>query len=223
MRINLEHYCFQIKVCVLLKENNHMKKQLLNSFMLVLFALTVQNTLQAQCLDAPNDQYPSFVYEPTCNGLPDLIANDCYSGEYTAIDVTQDVEYIFSSNIATDFLTIGNEDGTESYTFGTGSVTWTATLSGTVRFYTHDNDACEFSDEERSRIVQCGEPPVCNDPIVSVPYTMGFEDGESIACLTYQDVNGGSESGWKVESDFPTDFGDYSMIYTYDSDLPGDD
>ena len=199
-----------------------MKKQLLKGCMLALFALAAQNT-KAQCLDAPFEQYPFAVFEPACNGSEDVIESDCYSGEYSLVAVVQDVSYTFSSSISTDFLTIGNEDGSVAYASGTGSVVWVAASSGTVRFYTHDNDGCEFSEEERSRIVTCGEPPVCNDPIVSVPYTMGFEDGESTACLSYQDVNGGSESGWAIMSDIPTDFGDYSMIYTYDSDFPGDD
>ena len=59
--------------------------------------------------------------------------------------------------------------------------------------------------------------------VVAVPYATGFESTDSNECLTIQDVNGGFESGWAVSGDFPTETGDNSMIYTYDSDLPGDD
>lgn len=64
----------------------------------------------------------------------------------------------------------------------------------------------------------------CTQPIVEIPYFMGFEDTDDIACLTYEDVNGGIESGWMIENEFfPTQTGDASMIYVYDLDLPGDD
>ena len=42
--------------------------------------------------------------------------------------------------------------------------------------------------------------------------------------MTYIDVNGATQlSGWELNTIFPTDFGDRSMVYTYDGTLPGDD
>lgn len=59
--------------------------------------------------------------------------------------------------------------------------------------------------------------------VVTVPYANGFETTDNLDCFTYEDVNGGFESGWALEDFFPTHTGEGSMTYTYDSDLPGDD
>ncbi len=63
----------------------------------------------------------------------------------------------------------------------------------------------------------------CAEPIVSPPYTMGFEEAEDIDCIIYEDVNGGTESGWGIYDFFPTETGTNSMVYVYDSEFPGDD
>lgn len=59
--------------------------------------------------------------------------------------------------------------------------------------------------------------------VINVPYANGFESTNNLSCFTYEDVNGGFMSGWALEDDFPTHAGEGGMMYTYDSDLPGDD
>jgi hypothetical protein len=117
------------------------------------------------CLSDPNGQYPFFDYTPDCVGLQEVIAIDCYTGEYSFVNVTLGTEYIFSSSVGTDLITIGNESGTIVLASGIGSVTWTSNLTGLIRFYTHLNSSCDFSIAERSRKVQCGTiiPPPAND------------------------------------------------------------
>lgn len=195
-------------------------KQLLLKTGAFLGLLAFSSTIQAQCLTASLGLYPDDTYIPNCIGNSENVVGDAYAGDYSNVQLTEGVTYIFSSSVATDYLTIGNEDGGVALAFGVSPVTYTATTSGVFRFYTHVDELCGELDEVRARRVQCGEPPVC-DP-VSLPYTLGFETGET-ACLTIQDVNGGSNSGWAVENDFPTENGVGSMLYTYDSDLVGDD
>lgn len=197
-----------------------MKKILLKtSVALLMFCLSP--ALQAQCLEAPNGAYPAEVFTPRCDSFPNTIVADSYSGEYSLVQVTEGVNYTFSSDISTDFVTISDDAGTIAYAFGEGSTQWTATTSGIVRFYLHDDAACADSDTERARIVSCGTLPVC-EPL-DIPFTGGFEIDENISCFTYEDVNGGEDSGWAVQSDIPSDSGTYSLVYTYDADLPGDD
>ena len=59
--------------------------------------------------------------------------------------------------------------------------------------------------------------------VVNVPYANGFESTNNLTCFTYEDLNGGFLSGWALEDTFSTHAGEGSMMYTYDSDLPGDD
>lgn len=196
-------------------------KKLLYSF--AIFILFISASVQGQCLEAENGLYPEETFQPECTGTSEVIDDFAYSSEYSNVQVTSGQTYTFSSNIPTDFLTISNEGGTTAFTSGVQSVAWVSTLTGVVRFYTHEDAACTGTDEPRSRIIFCGTAPTCDNPIVSLPYSTGFEDFEANACLTIEDVNGGIDSGWAVTNDFPTQTGDRSIVYTYDSDLPGDD
>ena len=62
---------------------------------------------------------------------------------------------------------------------------------------------------------------VCENPVQS--YTQGFENGET-NCISYDDVNGANgASGWAINTVLPADSGNRSMVYTHDSQLPGND
>ena len=202
-----------------------MKKQLLqfSSALLMLFGAS---SMQAQCFTSLPEPYPDDLFVPNCNGSADLIVDDGYTSEYSLVQVTMGESYTFSSNYTTDFLTIADAAGATAYAFGTGSVTWIATGDLEVRFYTHADAACGDDDlEDHARFVSCGTIPVCENPIVSLPYSTGFEATDPTECLTVEDLNGSDGfSGWAVyQDDYPSDYGDGSIIYTYDDFLPGDD
>src|SRR5690606_13654302 len=90
--------------------------------------------------------------------------NHSFAGEYSVIAVTQGTHYTFSSSVSTDFITIGSSAGTIILASGTGSVSWTATYNGEVRFYTHTNENCGTQNQHRSTYVQCGDPVEFDDP-----------------------------------------------------------
>lgn len=129
------------------------------------------------CLTASNGQYPANpAYVPTCNGVANAIATDCWAGEWSRVSVTNGTSYTFSSSVATDFLTISNNGGTTVLASGTGSVVWVADITGNVRFYTHTNAACGEQNVNRDRRVQCGvvQPPPANDNCAgAIPLTPG--------------------------------------------------
>ncbi|MDR2204582.1 MAG: GEVED domain-containing protein [Flavobacteriaceae bacterium] len=109
------------------------------------------------CLTDPYGEYPHSVFTPQCIGAPETIVADAWAGEYSTVAVTAGTEYIFSSSVATDFITIGDDTGTTVLASGTGSVTWTATASANVRFYTHLDSACTPDNTTtRARMIQCG-------------------------------------------------------------------
>jgi hypothetical protein len=113
------------------------------------------------CLTAPNGAYPSAAFTPSCFGTTESITGGDWGwfGEYSIVNVTDGVEYTFSTDVPTAYITISNGNGTSVYATGTGSVTWTATASETVRFYTHENENCLSSSNWVDRMVQCGEAP----------------------------------------------------------------
>ena len=197
-----------------------MKKQLLYLGAIAAFFMGTLH-VQSQCLESVEGQYPDATLTPECVGAPENLVNDGYASEYSKVQLTAGVAYEFSSSVATDYVTIGNADGTTALAFGVSPVSYTPTASIVVRFYIHTNAACGSQSMIRSRRVQCGTVPECAP--ASIPYTQGFENGET-ACLTYIDVNGSTElSGWEINTIFPTDFGNRSMVYSYDGTLPGDD
>ena len=116
------------------------------------------------CLNASYGLYPSTTYTPACAGAVENITTTGYAGEYSNVSLTNGVSYTFSSSNATDYITISNSAGTTVLTFGTTPVVWTSTLTGTVRFYTHTNDACTEAMVSRTRRIQCSIAPSCSTP-----------------------------------------------------------
>ena len=120
---------------------------------------TTENCGPEVCLNADNGQWPTGVFIPDnllCDGLtPQEIVNDGFGSEYSMVTVTSGETYLFTSSIATDVITIGTNDGATAFTSGVGSVTWVATISGDVRFYTHLT-GCAADFNFRSRSVTCG-------------------------------------------------------------------
>ncbi len=118
------------------------------------------------CLDADFGQYPVDTFYPICIGVIQDITPMGWAGEYSKVNVTEGTEYIFSSSVSTDYITIGNNNGDEVLVTGTGSVTWISDINGTIRFYTHLDSSCAGSNTtSRARRVQCGDelPTPIND------------------------------------------------------------
>ncbi len=112
------------------------------------------------CLDAPYGQYPSNIVTPSCSGTIENITGAAWTGEFSLVQVTAGVEYIFSSSITTDFVTIADENGTVVYAAGTESVTWTATADEVIRVYLHLDEECNaINSGTRAKRVLCGEVP----------------------------------------------------------------
>lgn len=112
------------------------------------------------CLTAPNGQYPSTTFTPVCNGAEANVTGAAYTGEFSKVNVVAGTTYTFSSSVATHFITIANDGGTQTLAAGTGSVTYTPTANGVVRFYTHLSSNCDYTNTLHAKKVKCGTPPV---------------------------------------------------------------
>lgn len=174
----------------------------------------VVDDVMVEAVEAPDPgcltgtQWPTATYTPLCVGVDEPIVTNGWAGEYSVVSVTSGTEYIFSSSVATDFITIGNETGTEVLGYGTGSVTWTSTVTGNVRFYTHLDEACGEEDVNRTRLIQCGEPYVVTEPDYDCfqgdgMASNGFEDGYNVTA-------GGN---FRNADDFVVDAGTFNLQY----------
>lgn len=133
-----------------------MTKFLLANFLFI-SAIISANAQEGGCLTAVNGQYPSQTYVPECVGIPENIVTTGWSGEYSKVQLTAGINYVFSSSISTDLITIGDQNGQVVLKFDFGSVEYTTDIDRVVRFYTHKDAACTDDQEDRSRIVQCGD------------------------------------------------------------------
>jgi len=154
------------------------------------------------CLTAPNGQYPATTFSPSCNGNVEVVTDLGWFGEYSVISVTAGTEYVFSTDVPTAYITIGNATGTVAYAAATGSVTWTATASENVRFYTHENDQCLSTQNFVERYIQCaGETPEPGD--YCLPDPLLCDDGDVIFNVTFAGIDNDSDCS-------PNGYGDYT-------------
>ena len=142
---------------------------------LLLFFLGINSLVVGQCLTAPIGQYPAPTdpnspFIPTCDGITqNNIVTDGYAGEFSAVSVTTGQTYTFGSSKNTDVVTISTDSGTTAAAFGIGTVTWVATITGQVWFYTNlNNGSCGTEAVNRIRYVICGTPPSCLPPVVGI-------------------------------------------------------
>ena len=142
------------------------------------FAILFSVVSSAQCLTAVEGLYPAATYTATtCDGLAvNNITTLGWASEYSNVTVTAGETYTFKSSIATDLITISNDDGVTATTFGSSPLTWVADITGTVRFYTHlDDGVCGGERVFRTRSFTCGIPP-CIQPTVAFSKTSNCPD-----------------------------------------------
>jgi len=112
---------------------------------------------QAQCTSG--SQWPDFTYTPVCAGAVETIVTNAYAGEYTSVNVTANMQYVFSSSVGTDYMTIVNPNGNVVLAYGQSPLSWNSgNVSGEIRYYLHSNANCGTQIAERSRFIQCAVP-----------------------------------------------------------------
>lgn len=110
------------------------------------------------CLVAENGQWPAATYTvPTCNGTTvNSVTTAGYAGEFSKVNVVSGNTYTFSSGTS-DFITISNEAGTAPIVYGATPLTWTATSTAVIRFYSHLNSQCGAEETNRTRGIICSQ------------------------------------------------------------------
>ena len=142
-----------------------MKQNLILSIKFLSILFIIPLNIFAQCFTAPYGQKPSTTQTITnCNGTYQTFAPNCFNGEYSKVNVVNGNIYSFKSSKSSDFITISDNNGTVSYATGTGTVTWTATLTTIVRFYTHANSICGSDTKRKKRMAACTMPTTCSSP-----------------------------------------------------------
>lgn len=110
------------------------------------------------CLAATYGQWPSSTYTvPNCNGTTvNSVTTAGYAGEFSKVNVVSGNTYTFSSGTS-DFITISNEAGTAPIVYGATPLTWTATSTTVIRFYSNLNNQCGAEEINRTRGIICSQ------------------------------------------------------------------
>jgi hypothetical protein len=121
---------------------------------LLFFLIMTLSTFYANSQCFNGDLFPSTNVTVTCGGSGWSISN-AWPGEYSNINVVAGNQYTFSSSVSTDFITISNSAGNSSLQTGVGSVSYTPSFTGTLRFYRHLSSQCGTNTVNRTVTVTC--------------------------------------------------------------------
>jgi len=79
--------------------------------------------------------FPTTTFTPAFTGVAETISTQTFAGEYSNVTIQAGKNYIFSSSVSTDYVTITNSTGSTVYAYGTTPLQWSSgTTSGTVKF-----------------------------------------------------------------------------------------
>lgn len=192
-------------------------------FTLFFFAFCFCMSAQTGCLEAVNGQQPFGQSTVYCNNNFQDITKFAKAGTFSTVEVGAGRTYTLKSSVATDFITLSNEEGTQVILSGIGSVVISPTTDQVIRFYIHSDDQCGSATTFRTKSVKCDPGPDPNDPAVPVEgclSTTAYSNGVIYTPF----CNGAPE--------LITDFafpGSYSQIlvtantkYTFKSSVPTD-
>ena len=163
----------------------------MKTLLLTLICVVGMTTIgKTQCTEAPFGQWPTTTYVPAADDSWETITSAAYNGEYSVVSVVSGQHYQFLSfktqNGASRYLTITDEFD-NPITFGTttnafaDTIGWTATFTGTIKYFTHLDDACGVSDANNQKATRAIRgvvpPPVNDDPAGAIQLTVNDPGG----------------------------------------------
>ena len=159
---------------------------------------TTANTF---CTSSPNGAFGTLT-PSTCNGTTAVTRTTAWAGEYSTVNVVAGRTYKFDILLKTGyFITIAtNETTPVGLASGTNSVTYTATTTGALRFYSHTDSACGSgtSATSHTRSVTCMATMAVSDvnktgisvypnPFVDV---LKISDVKGVKSVSVNDISG---------------------------------
>ncbi len=117
------------------------------------------------CNGAIYGLYPDATFTPSCTGSAETITSSAFASQYSNVNITANQQYIFSSSVGTDFITITNSAGTSVLASGQTPLSWSSgTNTGGIRYYLHSNSNCGSQNTNRTKYIQCAATTSCGLP-----------------------------------------------------------
>lgn len=118
----------------------------------------------------PNGTYgllPTTTFTPAYTGSPEVITATAYAGQYSNINVMADRQYVFSTSVATDYITITNSNLSGIVAYGPSPLTIDSNnFTGVLRYYVTTNSSCGTQQTNRIKYITAQLPPTgCGAPI----------------------------------------------------------
>ena len=118
------------------------------------------------CPVAPYGLFPPTAYTPLYTGNQEVINTDAYAGEYCKVNVLANREFVFSTSVTSDYVTITTPSLNTILAYGPAPLTWNSNgYSGEVRYYISTNSSCGTQQVSRVRSItarlpvsNCGSP-----------------------------------------------------------------
>lgn len=119
-------------------------------------SFTTTTPIATGCTEAIWPQFPDTTVTPSCTGTNEIIAANAYCGEYSVISISPNKQYTFTSGVNTDYITISDANGTVIRAGGISPVVWlSGSNTGTIRYYLHEDAACNSNATDRSKFIAC--------------------------------------------------------------------
>lgn len=117
------------------------------------------------CNGAIYGLFPNATFTPSCTGSAEAISSTAYAGQYSNVNITASQQYVFSSSVSTDFISITNSAGTAILATGQTPLSWNSGANtGVVRYYLHSNSSCASQNTNRVKYMQCPASSSCGLP-----------------------------------------------------------
>lgn len=105
------------------------------------------------CPNAPYGLHPEENFTPQYTQEPEVIVTDAYAGEFSRVNVIPNREYVFSTSVSSDYITITNANSTSIIAHGPSPLTWSSISTATIRYYINTNSSCGVQQTERIRYI----------------------------------------------------------------------
>ena len=107
----------------------------------------------AGCPNAPYGLFPAQTYTPLYTQQPETITTAAYAGHYSNVNVVANRQYIFSTSVPTDYITITDATLNTILIHGPAPLTYISSTAETIRYYITTNAACGTQQTARSRYI----------------------------------------------------------------------
>lgn len=136
--------------------------------------LAFLQNISAQCTAAGEGQYPASTVALNTNCTPKVVTSSAWTDEYSRLSGAGANTYVFTSSVATDFLTVTDEATNTVIAFGVTPLSYTfGAAPGDIRIYRHDNNTCPATSSTSRTITvtctSCAGPGAPTCPTLTAP------------------------------------------------------